>query len=155
MTETKRKLLYLADISEWVREAPKRPPQRLSNFLRAAGGLKDQMGEITNLTGGRHYRGFGLVSMRGLPLDEAARLAWEAGYIATPERPIIADLIDALAQDLSGDHVYSAEDHELVEIYEAAENARLELDELGLLADTNSKQKRVEQALLTAAEALL
>jgi hypothetical protein len=155
MNETKRQLLYLADLSEWVRTAPKRPPCRLSNFLRDNGGVQDWRGEITNLTGGKRYRGFGLVSHHGLRIDDAVLLAWEAGYLSSViERPTVADFLDALAEDLNGNPVYSVHDWERLEQYERAEGARIELDMLGLLADSPAKQKRVERALVAAAEQL-
>ena len=154
MSETARQLRSLASLSEWAREAPKRPPQRLISFLRNAGGIQDQMGEVTNLTGGKRYRGFGLVSSRGMPLDEAGLQAWEAGFIPTPERPTIAEFLDYLDRDLAGDPVYSIEQCERLEAWQSGQDALNTLDELGLLADTPAQQKRVERALIEAAELL-
>jgi hypothetical protein len=155
MSETARQLLYLASLSEWLRYAPKRPPCRLSNFLRDNGGVRDWRGEITNLTGGKRYRGFGLVCHHGLKIDDAALLAWENGYLSNAiERPTISDFLDALREDLTGNPVYSVNDWERLEQFERAEAARIELDALGLLADTPAKQKRVELALTQAAEGL-
>lgn len=154
MNATASQLRSLASLSQWTREAPRRAPQRLTNWLRRCGGVQDQRGELTCMTGGKRYRGFGLVSCHGMPLDEAAYQAWEAGYIPTPERPTIAEFLDYLDRDLAGLHVYAADDWEILAAYESGEDARIELDKLGLLADTPAKQRQVERALVLAAERL-
>lgn len=141
-------LLCLADMSRFARTGPKRPPQRLLNWLRKQGGLRDQFGELSHLTGGRQYRLFGLIdNKRGLDLDTAAHRAWEAGYLQGNERPDINALLDAIAEDLKGFPVYSADDAHRLEEYEAAEAVRHDLDRLGILAADNKTQTRVERAL--------
>jgi hypothetical protein len=111
-----------------------RAPVRLSDWLLRRGGLQDQGGEVSHIIGGRkalsrkpgarndeatklQHR---LLKTEGETLDDAALAAWEAGYVATHERPTIAEFLDALAQDINGRPVYSGLDRDLVADYEAA-----------------------------------
>lgn len=89
------------------RPVPKEP-QRLLGFLRKLGGVRDDGGDVTAMLGGPRFRG-GLVSTKGLPLDEAALRAWEAGYFPDfgEERPTTNDLLNAIEDDLRGTARYS------------------------------------------------
>jgi hypothetical protein len=70
----------------------------LAGFLMRQGGIRDEGGEL-RARDARLQR-VGLVSNRGLSLDEATRAAWEAGYIgARDERPVEQALLDALDEE--------------------------------------------------------
>jgi hypothetical protein len=60
--------------------------------------VQDTGGDVLAIIGDRRSRP-GLINSRGLPLDEAALKAWEAGYFFGPERPSINDLLDLIEQD--------------------------------------------------------
>lgn len=97
-------------------------PVSLVPFLIAAGGLRDQGGEVSALVGGSSRARPGLINNRsGLTLDRAAMLALEAGYF--PEHEVdrapqaahwhggcgtavetmsVRDLLDAIDWELRG-----------------------------------------------------
>lgn len=94
----------LFNMYEYVREAGKlmgKRPQSLSDWLIKSGGIKNQGDEVKYILGRVKDRP-GLVSNKGRDLDAAAMAAWEAGFIKTPERPTIAQFLEALDDDLSG-----------------------------------------------------
>lgn len=85
-------------------------PMDMVTYLRSEGGIKDFQGEVKALgvsnsarelqfTGGENFLG-ALVKRDGLPLDEAALRAYEAGYFN--ERPSINDFLIALDDTFSG-----------------------------------------------------
>lgn len=92
---------FMADIRRG-RPAGK-PPLRLAAWLVKQGGVRDQGGEVRAL-GFDHKTRPGLLNNKsGKTLDEAARAAWEAGYIGAPdERPAIDDFLSALQHDVNG-----------------------------------------------------
>jgi hypothetical protein len=103
-------------------EIARREPQRLAQFLRKLGGLRDSGGELKHM--GAH-RVRGLVSDRGLTLDEAAQRAGDQGFL--PERfdengdlvrGDLNDLLEHLYDDLGGRPVYSAQDAARVTAYQ-------------------------------------
>lgn len=94
-----------------------RAPTSLLGFLARSGGLKADA-ELTHI-GADDWFGPGGRLMRregGLQLDEARRLAVEAGYLADSRfeegasTSTVADLLDAIDRELRGDPVYSRAD---------------------------------------------
>lgn len=78
-------------------------PQRLADFLKGFGGIKDEGGEVSSLMGRKNGRPGLINSKRGLALDDATLYAWEAGYFPEfAERPTIHELLAALGDDLNG-----------------------------------------------------
>lgn len=73
----------------------------LSQFLQYNGGLKDVGGDLKAMDANKALVGL-VNNQKGLPLDEAARLAWEHGYFKTQERPEINDLLNAVSDELTG-----------------------------------------------------
>jgi hypothetical protein len=112
-----------------------RAPQSLCEFLAAKGGLREFRGQ-RDTTGASDLRAIGARDwhraapfrpklMRvdsGLCPDDAALIAWEAGYFPDcVERPEIQDLIDAIDRELGGRPVYTLDDeHTLYELEMAA-----------------------------------
>jgi hypothetical protein len=98
------------DMGDYIREFRKRkPPTRLAEFLKSAGGLKNQGDEVRTILGAANQRP-GLIHQNGMDLDEAARRAWDAGYLEGVDRPDVNALLDRLRDDLGVDPVYSARD---------------------------------------------
>jgi len=112
-------------------EPTPKEPERLSQFLRRQGGISDEGGDVRSTLGGAKYRP-GLISKTGLPMDEAALRAWEAGYFPDlgDQRPSINDLRDALNDDLKYRPRYSMLDDASVANYERAKFANSEIDRL-------------------------
>ena len=78
---------------------------RLSQFIKQKGGIKDDRGDIKSMGAS-----VGLLNKNGISLDEATRMAWEAGYIQGTERPEINQLLDLLSDDLGNRPVYAFDD---------------------------------------------
>ena len=96
------------DMWRYLQEpAPK--VERLASWLKRIGGLRDDGGEVKAMLGAANMRP-GLISKQGMSLDDAAHAAWEEGFLSTPERPEINDLLDALGEDLNGRIVARADD---------------------------------------------
>lgn len=83
----------------------------LSEFIRDAGGLRD-IGEVRDLAESmdRKPGQKKLVQPNGMALDMALEAAVEAGYFPGREAGDLydSDLLDALAQDVGGNPIYSA-----------------------------------------------
>ena len=91
-----------------ARQMPKRGPADLVTFLRSQGGVRDQGGELSamgvanegrdlDLARGEQRFGKLVDDENGLPLDQAADLAWRSGYFPDHvERPTIAEFLDAI-----------------------------------------------------------
>ncbi len=151
----KQDLLYLASLAEFARLGPNKPPQRLAHMVIRSGGLIDWRGEVSILIGNAKGRP-GLINNRsGMPLDDAAHLAWEGGFIPTQDRATIDEFLAYLDDDLSGSPVTSADDAETAYAYDQAEEARDALDSLGILGSSPAQQIKVERALLEKAERVL
>lgn len=101
-------------------------PERLASFLRRMGGIRDDGGDIRHTLGGAKYRP-GLVNQNGMSLDEAARLAWDHGYLSGAERPEINALLDALSDDLGVTPRYSEHDIDAVRALQEAHRANEEI----------------------------
>jgi len=116
-----------------------REPMRLATFIRRAGGVKDDGGDIRAMLGDYKTRP-GLVNSRGLQLDDMARRAWEQGYF--PEHDSVHtleanDLLRKLDEDLRGVAQYSA--HDDVEGYHTAVAHNAEIDRLAAEHGINPK----------------
>jgi hypothetical protein len=104
-----------------------RQPTRLSTFLVRSGGLQNQGGELSYILGDNKTRP-GLINQAGKTLDDAALDAWEAGYLPGTERPSTNDLLDAIAQDINKEPVYSELDADAAQAYREAAARNAEAD---------------------------
>lgn len=68
------------------RQGRARQPQRLWAFIKAAGGIKDEGGEVTQALGSARSRPGLINNTSGLSADELALKAWEAGYFGAVPR---------------------------------------------------------------------
>lgn len=120
----------------------RRDPLDLLSFLRASGGIREQGGELRAMGVDNRPRdldfarseGFlgALVREDGRSLDEAARLAWEAGYFPdSPERPTVAEFLDAVrATHMGGSgRVFRPDDYGAIDDFYAAQNARFRIEQ--------------------------
>lgn len=80
--------------------------QSLSEFLRKAGGVQDQGGELSARNIDRERKPFtkALKKQTGMTLDEAAQRAHEAGYLDARD---LNKLLDALDQEARGTPVFA------------------------------------------------
>jgi hypothetical protein len=118
----------IVDMWRYVREDHQKP-QGLVDFLRERGGVADLGGDVRSQMGGANRRP-GLVNTKGRNLDDAALMAYEAGYFT--ERPTVAELFDAIDRDLRGDFVIRLQDFDALDDYRVALEMRNELEQLGL-----------------------
>lgn len=83
----------------------------LTQFLRSRGGLLDVGGDLKAMDA---IKGMpGLVSKKGLGLDDAALSAWEHGYFPEfSERPSINDLLEAIDEELRGNKRYNVDEQQ-------------------------------------------
>jgi hypothetical protein len=126
-------------------------PVTLSEFLRRAGGVQNQDGELTRYL----RRKPGLINRRGMPLDEATLQAWEAGYLPGRERPEIRVLLQHLERELTdGQPVYSEADRDKLAAWEAAIQHNREIDRLGQMLGVDPRDFTQEQFLNLTAEML-
>lgn len=81
----------------------------LTQFLRSRGGLLDVGGDLKSMDA---IKGMpGLVSKKGVGLDDAALSAWEHGYFPEfSERPSINDLLEAIDEELRGNKRYNIDE---------------------------------------------
>ena len=81
----------------------------LTQFLRSRGGLLDVGGDLKSMDA---IKGMpGLVSKKGVGLDDAALSAWEHGYFPEfSERPTINDLLEAIDEELRGNKRYNVDE---------------------------------------------
>ena len=85
-------------------------PQSLVAFLRAAGGLKDDAGELRARDMHRQFPGL-VNNARGLGLDSAREMAAEAGYLgADTTRAVSETGVNDLLEALDNHPVYSVRD---------------------------------------------
>ena len=124
------------------RTLPKRGPADLVTFLRSQGGAIDQGGElralgITDNAGrdldfARGEQRFGRLvdNENGMPLDQAADLAWRSGYFPDhAERPTIAEFLDALDNTNRGvNRSFRPDDLAEVDAFNGARDQRLAVE---------------------------
>lgn len=116
---------------------PRRNPLDLASWIRTQGGVADTGGDLAHLGIDNRPRdmdfardeGFlgPLVNPNGMPVDEAARAAWEAGYFPDHfDRPTPADFLDALHETHRGSNarVFHPSDYEAIDAYNAARENR-------------------------------
>jgi hypothetical protein len=109
----------------------KKGPKTLSQFIVERGGIYDGGGDVMQLLGEYTQRP-GLINRLGEDLDDIAIAAWQAGFISTPERATINDLLDALYDDLGGNPVYRAADAEFADQLRLAQEMENDLAEAGI-----------------------
>lgn len=139
-----------ADAAESGIQATPREPQRLTDFLKAKGGLRDDMftRRINTARGRQDARNnptelatigardvAGLVkAKKGMSLDAAAEAASEAGYLKLEPgtgRGTVNQLLDALSEDLRGTARYSEQDASAVQAFNDAKARNAEADRSG------------------------
>ncbi|MDO4184625.1 MAG: hypothetical protein Q4D11_05255 [Rhodospirillales bacterium] len=106
---------------------------RLAQFIVQNGGISDDRGDIKAMGSMS-----GLLNKKGISLDEAARMAWDAGYITGAERPDVNKLLDLLSDDLGNRPVYTENDQlkgDSNDYYRSLEEA---LDRAGVDIDNDS-----------------
>lgn len=83
----------------------------LTQFLRSRGGLLDVGGDLKAMDA---IKGMpGLISKKGVGLDDAALSAWEHGYFPElSERPSINDLLEAIDEELRGNKRYNVDEQQ-------------------------------------------
>lgn len=131
------------------KERPKMP-QTLSKFIRASGGLIDSGGELRNMgiTPKTHPtlvrpasasindpnlfgKADALAKTNGArSFDDAGLIAWEEGFF--PERPTVAEFLDALGDDLTGNHTVRADDLNEYQLHQDVLAVEDELARLGI-----------------------
>ena len=125
-------------VSSWqfVREAAAAPkPQTLTQYVIAAGGIRDDAREVRHIMGAAKERP-GLVNKRGATLDDMALSAWESGFFESSERPTIAEFLDKLQDDLrTGAEVRPADDFAVESQRMAAELAEELSNDYGITAN--------------------
>ncbi len=129
---------------EFVRDTKRaKAPESLVEFLRRRGGIVDASGDVVGTLGAANMRP-GLISRRGQRLDDAARAAWDAGYLHGVDRPEINDLLEALDQELRGDKRYTAADAARADDIAVAKQMEQDLAEIGIRdAKTEADVRRI------------
>lgn len=121
-----------------------KPPTKLIDFLRAPeiqgsgihqtkipGGVRDPGGDVSAIIGGARGRPGLINNTSGRNLDDATLRAWEHGYFPEhSERPEINHLLDAIAEDHTGNHRYSMHDQDALEAHLGAIERNNEIDRL-------------------------
>lgn len=123
--------------------APPRP-QSLTQFLAGKGGLKELKGELAAIGITNRTRPGFVRKQDGLDLDDAAFLAWEEGFIRTPERPTVREFLSVLDDDFN-QRILSVRqvDDDAARALEEFEDIRRSLDELGVdFANAQSPLRR-------------
>lgn len=115
----------------------------LIQYLRSRGGVQDVGGDLKSR--GAIKEAPGLISKKGMGLDDAALSAWEQGYFPEfVERPTINDLLNAIDDELRGKKRYNVEEEATFEdeLADLAEG----LDRMGI-DWRNMQPAEIEQAV--------
>lgn len=110
---------------------PEKKPWRLAYWLARQGGLREDGGELAARDAAKAVPGL-LNNKGGMDFDTAALRAWEAGYFHGDERPTINEFLDLLDHDLRSKRVFSRHDDDLAAAWDAHEQLRQEVDQLGI-----------------------
>lgn len=122
----------IVDMWQYVQEMRRRPRlQTLTQYLKSIGGINDDHTEVRHIAGGVRTLP-GLISKKGLDLDDAAMAAWERGYFRSADRPTVSDLLDAIDEDLRGNDVIRIEDEQAADDVRTADAMATELEQLGI-----------------------
>lgn len=118
-----------------LRPPSAKPPETLAGFLKRMGGIKDDDGWLAHMGVDNTVRP-GLISGRGMPLDDAMLRAWEAGFFpeAGTIRPDMDRLRLALADELGPEGVgrVRAEDETARIEWESYNEMMAGLDRMGV-----------------------
>lgn len=121
--KTKELRLAPKKVVEAVRKIKEKKPTSLIQFIKNNGGIQDEHGELKALDALRQRPG--LVSKKGMTLDEARRMAEEAGYFGTNAKnegmTSTADLLDLIDKELRGQKVYTEEGQSTIDRIKEAE----------------------------------
>jgi hypothetical protein len=128
-----------------------KPGQRLVQWIKDAGGIKDEGGDLLQILGSHKARP-GLMNSKGANLDDVALRAWEQGFITTSERPTINDLLELIDEDLRGNAVVRSADSEAL-ITDQARQEALETLELAGVAKAKSADEAVTEFVAQRASA--
>ena len=115
----------------------------LIQYLRSRGGVQDVGGDLKSR--GAIKEAPGLISKKGMGLDDATLSAWEQGYFPEfVERPTINDLLNAIDDELRGKKRYNVEEEATFEdeLADLAEG----LDRMGI-DWRNMQPAEIEQAV--------
>lgn len=140
-----------ADEKSQASATPK--PKSLTEFLAERGGVQDQGGDlrVAGIRAGKEsfVPGAGsLIRANGMTLDQARKLAVEAGYLtdagATSNRPsesYISDLVDAIVEDVrSGRQLFSKADAAQAARWLEEQQIKQDLDRYGSEEEFRSQQ---------------
>lgn len=121
--KTKELRLAPKKVVEAVRKIKEKKPTSLIQFIKNNGGIQDEHGELKALDALRQRPG--LVSKKGMTLDEARRMAEEAGYFGTNAKnegmTSTADFLDLIDKELRGQKVYTEEGQSTIDRIKEAE----------------------------------
>jgi hypothetical protein len=123
---------------------PPPAPERLSEFVRRYGGLKDKGGDVKSFTGGQSGK---LVrGDKGKSEDDVALAAWEHGFFprgpSVGNRPTIQEFHELLERDLRGDPVVRAASMPELEARETSMKMLDDLRQMGVTATTEREARR-------------
>lgn len=126
-----RNLIPLLDA---LRKGAKPEGESLVEFVRKAGGIRDDGGELRYIFGDHKARP-GVINQNGRKLDDIAGDAWEAGYLPEfNERPTVDDFLDTLRGDYDGTapRFGKSMDENAQDAFRAQQQLGQALDELGI-----------------------
>lgn len=142
----------ILDMWKYAKNAKQYKAQSLSSWLVASGGLKNQGKEVSYILGRVKDRP-GLVSNRGMNLDDAALAAWQAGFIKSKDRPSVQEFLEALDDDLSGIAKVSRGADAAIEEIDMRTAAGMEAELYSLGIGMNTSERVLRKALGLAPEA--
>lgn len=116
-------------------------PERLVDWIRKRGGLKDHGGELDQIAGGDKAARRKLVSSKGMTLDDATRAAWDEGFLDGAERPTIAELLSRLDDDIRGNPAVRGADVAKLEDAKIAAQMWEELGRFGVTPDLRTEKQ--------------
>lgn len=128
---------------EMIPPEAKQKRESLLAFIKRSGGIQDIGGDVKNMGALKQYPG--LVNKNGISLDDMALSAWENGYFPEfSERPDINTLLNAIDEELRGNHRYNEEEAQTFS--DVIENYKQELDREGIDLE-NMTAAEIEKAV--------